>query len=100
MTERALDAADGAAKRQGISVGVLHVPTIKPFDAEAVAEFAGIGRPASSRRRTMSSSAGSASLVVETLFDAGIAKKADPHRPARPLHRMRLGADLASEATA
>src|SRR5690606_2413116 len=31
MTERALDAAD-TLRKQGVSVGVLHVPTIKPFD--------------------------------------------------------------------
>ena len=39
MTERAIDAADALTKR-GVSVAVLHVPTIKPFDGEAVAEFA------------------------------------------------------------
>ena len=38
---------------------------------------------------------GLASLVVETLFDAGVSKQGDAHRPARPLHRMRLGADAA-----
>ena len=32
MTERALDAADELASR-GIEVSVLHMPTIKPFDA-------------------------------------------------------------------
>ncbi|HEY0854512.1 MAG TPA: transketolase C-terminal domain-containing protein, partial [Devosia sp.] len=39
MSERAIDAA-AALERRGVSVGVLHVPTIKPFDAEAVAAFA------------------------------------------------------------
>ncbi|MEO6846307.1 MAG: transketolase C-terminal domain-containing protein [Chthoniobacterales bacterium] len=39
MTERALDAAD-ALKQEGIDAAVLHVPTIKPFDHEAVCEFA------------------------------------------------------------
>ena len=38
-----------SAKR-GISVGVLHVPTIKPFDAEAVAAFAASRRPGRHRR--------------------------------------------------
>ena len=39
MTERALDAA-AELGRQGVAAGVLHVPTIKPFDAAAVTEFA------------------------------------------------------------
>src|SRR5436309_701283 len=39
MTERALDAA-ASLERRGIGAGVLHVSTIKPFDADAVAEFA------------------------------------------------------------
>ena len=73
MTERALDAA-AALEKRGISVGVLHVPTIKPFDADAVAEFA------SSVRRVVTAEnhvavGGLASLVVETLFDAGVSKK-------------------------
>jgi transketolase len=39
MTERALDAAV-AFERRGIDVGVLHSPSIKPFDAVGVAAFA------------------------------------------------------------
>jgi len=39
MTERALDAAAELAKR-GIKAGVLHVPTLKPLDSEAIAKFA------------------------------------------------------------
>jgi transketolase len=73
MTERALDAQD-ALQKQGISCGVLHVPTIKPFDADAVAEFAaGVGRVVTAENHVVVG--GLASLVVETLFDAGIAKK-------------------------
>ncbi|MBL8584785.1 MAG: transketolase family protein [Rhizobiaceae bacterium] len=73
MTERALDAADRLAK-QGVSVGVLHVPTIKPFDTEAVAEFcAGVDRVVTAENHVVVG--GLASLVVETLFDAGVAKK-------------------------
>lgn len=72
MSERAIDAA-AALEKRGISVAVLHVPTIKPFDAEAVREFA-----ASVRRVVTAENhvvvGGLASLVVETLFDAGIAK--------------------------
>jgi transketolase len=73
MTERALDAAD-ALRKQGISAGVLHVPTIKPFDAEAVAEFAAAVRHVVTAENHVVVG-GLASLVVETLFDAGIAGK-------------------------
>ncbi|MEW6629615.1 MAG: transketolase C-terminal domain-containing protein [Pseudomonadota bacterium] len=73
MTERVLDAA-GALKRMGMSVGVLHVPTIKPFDADAVAEFAaGVRHVVTAENHV--AVGGLASLVVETLFDAGIARK-------------------------
>ena len=98
MTERALDAAETLAKR-GISVAVLHVPTIKPFDAEAVASFAaGVDHVVTAENHVVVG--GLASLVVETLFDAGVGKKVDPHRPARPLHRMRGGADAAGQIRA
>ncbi|MBN9218657.1 MAG: transketolase family protein [Mesorhizobium sp.] len=73
MTERALDAAD-ALQKHGISVGVLHIPTIKPFDAEAVAEFAaGVRTIVTAENHVVVG--GLASLVVETLFDAGITRK-------------------------
>lgn len=73
MSERAVDAATALEKR-GISVGVLHVPTIKPFDAEAVAEFAAsVGRVVTAENHVVVG--GLASLVVETLFDAGVSKK-------------------------
>jgi transketolase len=73
MTERALDAAEILAK-DGTSVAVLHVPTIKPFDAEAVAAFAaGVDRVVTAENHV--SVGGLASLVVETLFDAGISRK-------------------------
>jgi transketolase len=72
MTARALDAADRAAEH-GVSVGVLHVPTIKPFDFEGVLEFS------SSVKRIVTAenhlrSGGLGTLVVETLFDSGEAK--------------------------
>jgi transketolase len=73
MTERAIDAA-AALEKRGISAGVLHVPTIKPFDADAVAEFAsGVGRVVTAENHV--AVGGLASLVVETLFDAGVSKK-------------------------
>lgn len=72
MSERALDAAM-TLERQGLSVGVLHVPTIKPFDAETVAAFAAsVGRVVTAENHVVVG--GLASLVVETLFDARIHK--------------------------
>lgn len=73
MTERALDAADALARR-GVSVAVLHVPTIKPFDGEAVAEFAaGVDHLVTAENHVVVG--GLASLVVETLFDAGVSRR-------------------------
>ncbi len=73
MTERALDAAN-ALQQQGMSVGVLHVPTIKPFDAEAVAAFAaGVDHIVTAENHVVAG--GLASMVVEALFAAGLAKK-------------------------
>ena len=73
MTERAIDAA-AALQQRGVSAGVLHVATIKPFDAEAVAEFASsVGRVVTAENHVVVG--GLASLVVETLFDAGIQRK-------------------------
>jgi transketolase len=73
MTERALDAAE-ALQKQGISTGVLHVPTIKPFDAGAVEEFAAhVGQIVTAENHVVAG--GLASLVVESLFEAGIARK-------------------------
>jgi transketolase len=79
MTQRALEAAERSAAR-GVSVGVLHVATIKPFDADAVAEFASsVDRLVVAENHV--SSGGLASLVAEALFDDGILK---------PLHRIGL----------
>lgn len=79
MTERALDTADAFGKR-GVSVGVLHVPTIKPFDAEAVVNFAaGVDHLVTAENHVVSG--GLATLVAEALFDAGV---------ARPLTRIGL----------
>jgi len=72
MTERAIDAAEALEKR-GISVGVLHVPTIKPFDAEAVATFASkVDRIVTAENHVVSG--GLATLVAETLFDKGVVR--------------------------
>ena len=73
MTERAIDAAE-VLEVQGISTAILHVPTIKPFDSDAVAEFASsVDRVVTAENHVVIG--GLASLVVETLFDAGIARQ-------------------------
>jgi transketolase len=73
MTERALDAAEILAKR-GVSVAVLHVPTIKPFDTDAVASFcAGVDHVVTAENHVVVGGLGS--LVVETLFDSGVGTK-------------------------
>lgn len=70
MTGRALDAAREAAA-QGIEASILHVPTIKPFDTDAVLEFAGRHDrlvTAENHKKT----GGLATLVTEAMFDAGV----------------------------
>src|SRR3984893_5965339 len=42
ITERALDAATELGKR-GVKAGVLHVPTLKPLDSQAIATLAALG---------------------------------------------------------
>jgi transketolase len=79
MTEHALDAAALLA-REGISVGVLHVPTLKPFDAEAVQAFASSVRGVVTAENHVVRG-GLASQVAEALFDAGL---------ARPVERIGL----------
>jgi len=72
MTERAIDAADALAGR-GIAAGVLHVPTLKPFDAEAVAAFAArVDRVVTAENHVVAG--GLASQVAEALFDKGVVK--------------------------
>lgn len=73
MTERALDAA-ALLEQRGIAVSVLHVPTLKPFDVDAVAEFAAsVGHVVTAENHVVVGGLGS--LVVETLFDAGVSCK-------------------------
>jgi transketolase len=72
MTGRALDAA-AAVTGEGISVGVLHVPTLKPFDAQAVCAFAsGVRRVVSAENHVVVGGLGS--LVAEALFEAKLQK--------------------------
>jgi len=72
MSARARDASEVASAR-GVEASVLHVSTIKPFDREAVLAFA--------RRfdrlivaENHKTTGGLATLVVETLYDAGVIK--------------------------
>jgi len=69
MTERALDAAAELAKR-GVKAGVLHVPTLKPLDSEAIARFAASVAHVLVAENHVSTG-GLASYVAETLFDSG-----------------------------
>ena len=79
MTERALDAAATLGGR-GMSVGVLHAPTLKPFDADAVAAFAGsVERLVTVENHVVVGGLGS--LVAECLFERGM---------VRPLRRVGL----------
>ncbi|PYE23909.1 transketolase subunit B [Rhizobium sp. PP-CC-3A-592] len=72
MTARALDAGR-IAQEQGIDAGVLHVGTIKPFDAASVIAFAKrFDRIVIAENHK--TSGGLASLVVEALYEAGIVK--------------------------
>ncbi|MDT4943866.1 MAG: transketolase [Pseudonocardiales bacterium] len=67
MTARAIDAITAA----GVEAGVLHVPTIKPFDAAAVLDFASRYERLVVAENHKTTGA-LASLVVEALFDAGV----------------------------
>jgi transketolase len=79
MSERAIDAA-AALEAKGIRAGVLHVPTLKPFDADAVCAFAAsVGRVVTAENHVVVG--GLASLVAEALFEARI---------DRPLTRIGL----------
>lgn len=70
MTERALDAAAELEKRS-IRAGVLHVPTLKPLDAEAIAKFAAsVSRVLVAENHV--SAGGLASQVAEVLWNAGV----------------------------
>ena len=79
MTERAIDAA-AALEAKGVSAAVLHVPCLKPFDTEAVIDFAGkVSRLVTAENHVVSG--GLATLVAETLFGAGV---------TRPMQRIGL----------
>ena len=70
MTERALDAA-AALGKEGIAVGVLHVPCLKPLDQEAICRFAHkFKRLVTAENHIVTGGLGT--MVVDTLYAAGI----------------------------
>lgn len=70
MTTNALEAAD-RLNAQGISVGILHVPTIKPFDTAAVVDFAAaFPRLVTAENHVVVGGLGS--LVVEALHETSV----------------------------
>jgi transketolase len=70
MTERAIDAAS-ALRARGVSAGVLHVPTLKPLDKEAIASFAaGVKCVVTAENHV--TRGGLATMTAEVLFDAGV----------------------------
>ena len=73
MTERALDAAVELGKR-GVKAGVLHVPTLKPLDAAAIAKFAASVTHVLVAENHVSYG-GLASQVAEVLQDADVRKR-------------------------
>ncbi len=79
MTARALEAA-GELAAGGIAASVLHVPTLKPLDREAILALAE-RVPALVTAENHVARGGLASLVAETLFDAKL---------QRPLARVGL----------
>ena len=72
MTERAIDAAAALAS-SGVDVGVLHSPSIKPFDAQGVAAFAARASRLVVVENHVTIGA-LTSLVLDALQEAGIRK--------------------------
>lgn len=72
MSGRALGAAQDAAAK-GIDAAILHVPTIKPFDADAVADFCA-RFPRIVVLENHIRSGGLGTLVIETLYARGVVK--------------------------
>jgi len=77
MTERALDASEALAQ-EGIRAAVLHVPTLKPFDREAVCELAGSARTLVSVENHVVTG-GLGTMVADTLV---------AHRISKPLFKI------------
>jgi transketolase len=75
MTGRALKAADILADA-GIAAGVLHVPTVKPLDADALHRFAGPAEVLVTLEEHVRSG-GLGTAVLEALSDSGALKRLD-----------------------
>jgi len=73
MTERAIDAAR-VLTAEGLSVGVLHVPTLKPLDTRAIAAFAASVRHLVTAENHVTRG-GLATMTAEVLFDAGVSTR-------------------------
>jgi transketolase len=105
-TAWALEGAD-LLEAAGVSTAVLHVPTLKPFDAEVVAAFTG-GFRAALTIENHSIIGGLGSAVCEAVAEAGVACRLrrlgvpDTWGEAGPLDyiRARLGLDAPSLAQA
>jgi len=88
MLKPALDAAEQLGV-EGIACGVLHVPTIKPLDAEAIiAAVAGTRAVVVAEEHTLMGGLGSA--VAEALLEAGL-------RPMPAFARIGIPDEFASE---
>ena len=98
MTGRALEAAT-ALKARGIDAAVLHVPTLKPFDTDAVLALAAKVDHVVTVENHMVTG-GLASIVVEAMFAHGVTTPLTRIGASGPLHRMRLGAVPAGEVRA
>ncbi len=73
MTDRALQVAN-ELQAEGIHAAILHVPTVKPFDAEAVTNIAGkIRRVITLENHTVIGGLGSA--VADAICEAGLSVK-------------------------
>ena len=75
MTSRALKVADILADA-GIAAGVLHVPTVKPLDADALHRFAGPAEVLVTLEEHVRSG-GLGTAVLEALSDSGALKRLD-----------------------
>ncbi len=88
MTGRTLEAAE-LLSTKGISAAVLHMPTLKPFDGDAVLELAGrVDRLVTVENHYRAGGLGTA--VAETLADHGVGKRL--HRIGLPDRHIECGA--------
>jgi len=66
--------AAATLEAKGVKAGVLHVPTLKPFDGGAIVEFAkSVERIVTAENHVVRGGLGS--LVAEALFECGVVKR-------------------------